>query len=155
MEKYVANQILVPKNIVYYRHGVIDTMADLFNFVLQAGEEAKRNNPTLSCKNYCYVTYTAKEFKEKDVELEYVEAVENIGKESKNIHFRVEDEIKAISVVHKGSYENLNKAYAFALNWVKENGLQIAGPIREVYIDGCWNKENENDYVTEIQVPIK
>lgn len=59
------------------------------------------------------------------------------------------------NVLHKGSYENLNKAYAYAINWVKENGYQIADAIREVYIDGCWNKEDEQDYLTEIQVPIK
>ena len=65
-----------------------------------------------------------------------------------------ENEIVAISVMHKGSYENLNKAYAFVLNWVKENGYKIVAPIREVYIDGCWNKDSVNDYLTEIQVPI-
>ena len=27
------------------------------------------------------------------------------------------------------------------------------GP-RECYIDGCWNKENEEDYLTEIQFPV-
>ena len=37
MERYVAKEIIVPKNIVYYKHGVIKSMADLFNFVLSAG----------------------------------------------------------------------------------------------------------------------
>lgn len=154
MEKYFAKKVVVPKNIVYYKHGTIDSMADLFDFVLQAGAEVKQYNPHLQCKNYCYVTYSANEYKEKDIELEYVEAVEAFGKESENIKFREEDEIVAISVIHKGSYENLNKAYAFAINWVKEKGYKIVAPIREVYIDGCWNKDSVNDYLTEIQVPI-
>lgn len=155
MEKYIAKEIIVPENKVYFKHGTIASMNDLFNFVLQAGTEAKETNPTLKCTNYCYVTYTAKEYKEKNVELEYVEAVKDFGKESKNIKFRVDPQITAISVEHKGPYTNLSKAYAFALNFVKDKGYKIAGPIREVYIHGCWDEENEENYLTEIQIPIQ
>lgn len=155
MEKYIAKEIVVPENIVYYKHGTIDSMADILNFVLSAGEECKKNNPNLICKDYCYITYTAKEYKEKDVELEYAEAVKDYGIESENIKFRKDPEITAISVMHKGKYENLSKAYAFALNYVKEKGYSIAGAIREVYIHGCWDEKNEDNYLTEIQIPIK
>lgn len=154
MEKYVAKEIVVPESKVYYRHGEIKSMADILNFVLQAGKECAKNNPTMKCTGYCYVTYTAKEYKEKDVELEYVEAVENFGKESENIKFRIDPKISAISVQNKGPYRDLQKAYAFALNYVKENDFEIAGPIREVYIHGCWDTENEADFLTEIQIPI-
>lgn len=157
MENYQAKQITLPKCTVYYRHGVIESMNDLVTFVLEAGAEAKENNPTLKCTEpgYCFVTYGAEEYKEKDVELEYVEAVEEVGKESENIKFKVLPEQKAISVFHKGAYSGLGKAYAYAVNYVREHGYKIAAPIRESYIDGCWNKENENDYLTEIQIPIK
>ena len=142
MENYEAKEIVVPKNVVYYRHGIIGSMAEMLNFIMEAQAECRANNPTLKCKNYCYVTYTAKEYKEFKVELEYVEAVEKMGQESECIKFRIDNEIKAISVKHKGDYAGLSKAYAFALNYVKEKGLQIVGAIREVYIDGCWNKDN-------------
>lgn len=155
MENYTIREIVVPENIVYYKHGIIDSMADIAKFVLDAGEECKRNNPELKCKGYCYVTYTAKEYKERDVELEYAEAVENFGKESENIKFRVDPEIHALSVIHKGPYNGLSKAYAFALNCVKEKGYKIVAPIREVYINGCWDTASEEDYLTEIQIPIK
>lgn len=155
MESYIVKEIIVPENIVYFKHGVIDSMADMAKFVLGAGSECAQNNPDLKCKGYCYVTYTAKEYKEKDVELEYAEAVECFGKESENIKFRKDPEIKAVSVMHKGKYENLSQAYAFALNYVKDKSYEIAGPIREVYIHGCWDEENEESYLTEIQIPIK
>lgn len=155
MENYVAKEVIVPSNIVYFKHGTIESMENLFDFVLSAGEEVKKNNPELTCEPYCYVTYTAQEYKERDVELEYVEAVNEYGKESENIKFREDPEIKAISVYHKGSYSDLAKAYAFALNTVKDKGYKIAGQIREVYIDGCWNKEDESEYLTEIQIPIE
>lgn len=155
MQKYTAKEIIVPENIVYFKHGTAASMQNLFDFVLQAGTEAKKNNPTLECKNYCYVTYTAKEYKEKDVELEYVEAVNDFGTESQNIKFRKDVEITAISVEHKGSYADLPKAYSFVLEHVKDNGYRIAGAIREVYVHGCWDEENEDNYLTEIQIPIK
>lgn len=155
MENYTIKEIVVPENIVYFKHGVIDSMADIAKFVLDAGEECKRNNPELKCKGYCYVTYTAKEYKERDVELEYAEAVESFGKESENIKFREDPEIKAVSVLHKGKYENLSQAYAFALNYVKDKHYEIVGPIREVYIHGCWDESNVDNYLTEIQIPIK
>lgn len=154
MKNYEVKEIVVPSNIVYYKHGIIPTMDKMFEFVLSAGEEVSKNNPGLKCKNYCYVSYTAKEYKETDIELEYVEAVESFGKESDSIKFRQEDEIKAVSIQHKGSYDGLRDAYAYILNYVREKGYKINGDIREVYIDGCWNKENEDEYLTEIQVPI-
>lgn len=157
MKSYKAKEITLPKCIVYYRHGVIDTMADLVPFILETGAECKENNPSLKCSaiDYCYVVYGAKEYKEKDIEVEYAEAVEKIGKKSKNIKFKEMPAEKAISVFHKGSYSKLGEAYAYAVNWVKENGYEITNPIRERYIDGCWNKESENDYLTEIQIPVK
>ena len=154
MEKYEAKEIVVPSKSVYYKHGVIDSMQDLFNFVLSAEKECGRLNPTLKCKNYCYVTYTAKEYKEKDVELEYVEEVESIGVENETIKFRQDPEIMALSIIHRGKYENLQEAYAYAVNYVKENSYSISGPLREVYIHGCWDEENEDNYVTEIQIPF-
>lgn len=155
MEKYEAKEIVIPKNIVYYKHGTIASMENLFEFVLKAGTEARELAPTLECKDYCYVSYTAKEYKEKDIELEYVEAVKEFGDSSKNIQFRREPEIRAISVEHKGSYINLPKAYSYATQYVKENGYKIAGAIREVYIHGCWDEEDEDTYLTEIQIPIE
>ncbi|WP_366783532.1 GyrI-like domain-containing protein [uncultured Eubacterium sp.] len=49
----------------------------------------------------------------------------------------------------------LRDAYNAVLKYVEENGYTVADNPRECYIDGCWNKDNENDYLTEIQIPIK
>lgn len=53
MDKYQAKEIIVPENIVYFKHGTIDSMQNLFDFVLTVGTQAKKLNPTLD-KNYCY-----------------------------------------------------------------------------------------------------
>jgi len=153
--EFKANIKEIKENIVYYRHGVIDSMNDMFDFILEAGRRCGELNPHLECTGYCYVTYTAGEYKEKDVELEYVEATKVTGKEGNEIKFRVDPAIKALSVEVKGSYSNLFAGYEFALGQMKQKGYEIGGPIREVYIHGCWDQENEEDYLTEIQIPIK
>lgn len=40
------------------------------------------------------------------------------------------------------------------MKWVEDNQYEITGPVRERYIDGIWNKENREDWLTEIQVPV-
>ena len=35
------------------------------------------------------------------------------------------------------------------------DGYKVAGFHRECYIDGIWNKENVEDWLTEIQLPIE
>jgi len=47
------------------------------------------------------------------------------------------------------------KAYAYLLNYAKENGVACAGTIRECYIDGIWNKKSPDDWLTEVQMPIE
>ena len=71
------------------------------------------------------------------------------------IEFKKMDKIlTAACVYHKGSYSTLGAAYAFVFKWIEDNGyVPCEGP-RESYIDGIWNKEDENDWLTELQVPI-
>ena len=72
------------------------------------------------------------------------------------ISFKVFPKVQmAACIFHKGSYNTLHKSYAMLLQYIEENGYQICGNIRESYIDGIWNKETENDWLTEIQIPVK
>ena len=41
------------------------------------------------------------------------------------------------------------------LRYIEEIGYEIAGEIRESYIDGVWNKEGESQWLSEIQVPVR
>jgi len=56
--------------------------------------------------------------------------------------------------MHKGSYRDLGRAYAFVFKWIEENGYTMTGSPRECYIDGIWNKESEDEWLSEIQVPV-
>ena len=41
------------------------------------------------------------------------------------------------------------------LRYIEENGYEIAGEIRESYIDGVWNRDDEREWLSEIQVPVR
>ena len=45
--------------------------------------------------------------------------------------------------------------YETVLRYIEENGYEIAGEIRESYIDGVWNKDDESEWLSEIQVPVR
>ena len=64
-------------------------------------------------------------------------------------------ETKCICIYHKGSYDTLGKSYAKIMKYIEDNKLEIKEYPRECYIDGIWNKDNVEDWLTEIQVPIK
>ena len=38
---------------------------------------------------------------------------------------------------------------------LEEKGYIVSGLSRECYIDGIWNKESEEDWLTEIQLPVE
>lgn len=56
-------------------------------------------------------------------------------------------------IVHNGSYNTINRAYAALPAWIEANGYKIVGSNREVYIIGGNQQDNES-YVTEIQFPL-
>ncbi|MEO2262412.1 GyrI-like domain-containing protein [Dorea sp. YH-dor228] len=62
---------------------------------------------------------------------------------------------QAACIYHKGSYNEFPHTYAVILQYIEENGYEICGNIREKYIDGVWNKDTENDWLSEIQIPVK
>lgn len=147
----------IPAYTVYYKQGTIHDFSEMNAFVLSAGAECKEANPTLTCiePDYCYISYLDEDFKPENMRIEYAQAVTKKGIETDNIKFKTLTPIEAVCVYHKGSYDGLQEAYAFALNWAKENGYAVSQTPREQYIDGIWNKDDEADWLTEIQIPVE
>lgn len=155
--KYEAIVKELPECIVYFKKGIIKDYSEITDFILSSGEECHRTNPNIKClqPDYCFVNYLDGEFKEKDITIRYAQAVTEMGIPNETIQFEVLKPVKAVCIYHKGSYENLSQAYSFIMNWIEDNHYEILETPRERYIDGIWNKENVDDWITEIQVPIK
>ncbi len=56
-------------------------------------------------------------------------------------------------VIHTGPYDECEPAYEALFQWVEENGKQVTGTVREVYLNDPWVVEPE-EILTEIYAPI-
>lgn len=155
--KYQVTEKVIPECIVYYADLVIDNYSDMMSKIPEIGMEVGSLNPDLKClvPDYCFCEYLDGEYKESDIHLRYNQAVDKMGKESDLIKFKKLEEVKVLSIFHKGSYDTLGEAYSFILKYIEDNGYKINGPFRESYIDGIWNKETPDEWLSEIQIPIE
>ena len=57
----------------------------------------------------------------------------------------------------QGPYDQIAAHYTEMLAWLDAEGLEVAGPPREVYVKGpdATGKGNPKEYVTEIQFPVR
>lgn len=147
----------LPECIVYSKRMIIPSYDAYFQLIPAIGEEVKKANPTLKCAvpEYCFIIYHDGEYKETDIDVEYCEAVTAWGNETGDIKFKKFPTTTAVSVMHKGPYQTIGAAYGYLFKWIEENGYEITDHPRESYIDGIWNKENEADWLTELQIPVK
>ena len=155
--KYQVTVKEIPEMIVYSSETVLAKYADAMQWIPSVGAECLELNPELKCAEppYEFCEYLDAEHKEANIRIRHNEAVIAFGKENKNIHFRTLPAAKVLSIYHKGAYDDMGEAYAYIMEYAEKNGYEAAGLARESYIDGIWNKESVNDWLTEIQLPIK
>lgn len=56
---------------------------------------------------------------------------------------------------HYGSYETLNEAYDKLFKNIRQRNKKICGLPMEQYVDGRWNRDSVDDYMTIVMIPIK
>ena len=155
--KYQVTVKEIPKMIVYSSETVLAKYADAMQWIPSVGQECLKLNPELKCAEppYEFCEYLDGEYKESDIRIRHNEAVTAFGKENENIKFRTLPAAKVLSIYHKGAYDNIGEAYAYIMEYAEKNGYEVAGLARESYIDGIWNKESVEDWLTEVQLPVK
>lgn len=129
---------------------------EYFQLIPSIGERVASKYPDLKCTTpeYCFVKYLDGEYKEKNISIEYCEAIDKLEDNFEDIVFKKIPAVTAVSVLHKGPYRTLSKAYSYIMKWIEDDGYSITECPRESYIDGIWNKETNEEWLTEIQIPI-
>ena len=65
-------------------------------------------------------------------------------------------ETPALCIYYRGPYEGTPTAIRALMQYVKENNIEVAGPFRNIYMEGPPNRgDKKEDYITQIAVPIK
>lgn len=62
---------------------------------------------------------------------------------------------KMACIVHIGPFSTIGKTIDTLFEWLKHNDYLADGAVREIYHKGEWATDNPDEYVTELQIPIK
>ncbi len=147
----------LPEIIVASHREVISDYAALGPLCVEKiGPEMQR----LGCKcpppGYCFTIEHNKEYCPTDIDIEYCEQVEEMGTDSTIIQFKRFTAVpKALCMKHVGPYERFHESFAEAFAYMEEQGYIIAGPLRTSYIDGAWNQDDPEQWLSIIQIPIE
>lgn len=114
----------------------------------------------LGCKcpppGYCFTIEHNDEYSPTNIDIEYCEQVEEIGEDSAIIQFKRLAEVpKAVCMKHYGPYDKFYESYTELFKYLEDNGYKIAGRPRCSYIDGIWNQEDPNLWLSIIQIPVE
>lgn len=154
---YQANIKEIPEYIVYSVRMRVDTFEELCQRIPGIGEKVMKKYLNIKCAKpeYCVCIFHDEEYREKDIDVEFCEAVTEMHEDFSDVRFKKLPSAQVLSVLHKGGYDGLFEANVFAYKWIEDNGYTPVGSARNSYIDGVWNKEREDDWLTEIQIPIE
>jgi effector-binding domain-containing protein len=95
------------------------------------------------------------EFRETDADIEACIPVPK-NFESDDVLVRELPAVYAVTLIHRGPYEELGRSYERLFKYVRDRGYAIELPSREVYLKGPGMifRGNPKKYLTEIQLPI-
>ena len=133
----------------------IESYDGLFDRMPAMGALMEKVGCECAVPEYCFTNYLEPGYKDEDVLVEICESVVAAKAETGGLYFRTLPEIQAACIFHKGSYRSFAESYEMVLKYIEENGYEIAGEIRESYIDGVWNRDDESQWLSEIQVPVR
>jgi effector-binding domain-containing protein len=117
--------------------------------------ENQKNGVKLTgpCMSICYDD----EYRENDADIEMAVPVSGpVSSDDPSFNVRTLPACRVISVIYKGPYEHEGFSVAFgnAFKFISDNGFEIAGPDRQIYLNNP-DETKPEDCLTEIQIPVK
>ena len=155
MEKFSIQSL--PEIIVASHREVIPNYEALGPLCVNViGPEMQRLGCECPPPGYCFTIEHNQEYSPTDIDIEYCEQVTAMGADSKVIQFKkIEAVPVAICMKHFGPYERFYESYMELFQYIEEQGYQIHGHPRYCYIDGAWNQEDPEKWLSIIQVPVE
>ena len=157
-ETRLAAPVLIktlPETTVAYMRIRLESYDELFDRMPEMGALMERAGCECAVPEYCFTGYPEPGYRDSDILVEICESVAAAKAETGELRFKVLPAIQAACVYHRGSYRTFSESYETVLRYIEENGYEIAGEIRESYIDGVWNRDDESQWLSEIQVSVR
>lgn len=146
----------LPAVIIASKRLVIKNYEQLNQEMPAFGKAMAKQGVKCVVPDYCFNLYHDGEYKQTDVDVEICQAVTKLYPNQDGIVYKELPAIpEAACIYHRGSYQTLGQTYAALMKWVEDNHYEITDLPRESYIDGIWNKDDESEWLTELQLPIK
>lgn len=135
---------------------VIDGYGDFFTICPHMGDLMRGQHLECATPAYCFTLYHDGEFKEHDIDVEVCEAIVTPGHDEERMTFKTVPAVPtAACLIHQGPYTTIGESYAALTKWIEDNGYEVTDLMRESYIDGIWNQDDESKWITEIQAPVR
>lgn len=120
------------------------------------GPEMQRLGCKCAPNGYCFTVDHNKEYQPENIDIEYCEQVSEKFEGSDIVQFKTIPEVKtAICMKHIGPYDRFYQSHTELLQYIQEHEYKIVGDARFVYIDGIWNQEDPEKWLSIIQIPVE
>jgi DNA-binding transcriptional MerR regulator len=109
----------------------------------------------INCSGLNFAMYHDGEYKEGDVDVEVAACIENLEGDREGFTFRAVEAVDSMaSLMIPGSFRNIDSAFRDLAEWLEDNRYEMTGITRQVCHRGPWNEDKEENYLTEIQIPV-
>ena len=155
MEKFSIESL--PEMIVASHRGIIHNYSELGMLCCNViGPEMLRLGCKCPLPGYCFTIEHNEEYTPTDIDIEYCEQVEEMGTDNSIIQFKKLPAIpKILCMKHYGPYERFYESFTEAFSYIEEQGYKVTDKARASYIDGIWNQEDPEKWLSIIQIPIE
>ena len=143
-----VNVITIEPQTIYMRTYDTVSIADKTNLLRDTALEAMRAYGTDTTKRMYFTEFCAKA----PTEIFYCVAV---PPESKGEYIKQIPETKALSFYHHGAYEEIQDARKRLVEYAKENGINLSGVFRNVFLEGPPQHKDPSRFITQLIAMIE
>lgn len=143
--------------MVFSKTASVESNARLYDFITKTEQEFFTGYHDLktAVPDYCFLTYLDNEYRSENMTVEYSMAVAPCKREPDGAALKRLKGCRAACLYFKGSNKYIGAAFAYLYDWINKSGFTPFGAPRERYIDGMWNVDSVEQWLTEIQIPIE